>query len=57
MRLGKTTPESPILHLAKQDPTKAVCGQTLIDVASNHPGNNPTCMKCLSYAKKRNWVR
>lgn len=57
MRLGKTTPESQILHLAKQDPTKAVCGETLMGAESNPPGVNPTCLKCLAYAKRRSWTR
>ncbi|MDE2426850.1 MAG: hypothetical protein KGO96_13195 [Elusimicrobia bacterium] len=46
-----------MLHLAKQDPTKAVCGQTLMSAESNPPGVNPTCEKCLDYARKKHWVR
>ncbi|MDG7016017.1 MAG: hypothetical protein JRM82_01425 [Nitrososphaerota archaeon] len=57
MRLGKTSAESPVLHLAKHDSTESVCGQTLQSAESNPPGVNPTCEKCLSYAKKRSWVR
>lgn len=57
MRLGKTSAASPITHLAKQDPTKAVCGQTLESAESNPPGINPTCQKCLAYAKRRHWTR
>lgn len=57
MRLGKTSPESPVTHLPKGTGTKSVCGQTLYGVESNPPGTNPTCQKCLSYARKRSWTR